>query len=90
MSNCNKCNKQIEDDFIQCSECGNYCVDCAESEEGWIITMHPHHNRDLCPRCAHLAKESPIYYGTICRKIWIDGKECLVTTPHGENKACNC
>ena len=91
MNNCNKCSEEIDEDdeFIQCSECGDFCVPCAESEEGWIITMHPHHNRDLCVRCAHLAKEDPVYYGTICREF-VNGKECLVVTPYGEDRVCSC
>ena len=89
MNNCNKCSEEIDEESIQCSECGDFCVPCAESEEGWIITMHPHHNRDLCVRCAHLAKEDPVYYGTICREF-VNGKECLVVTPYGEDRVCGC
>jgi len=87
--NCNKCGTLCEEESIDCSNCGTFCIECAEGEDGWYITMHPHHNRDLCPRCVHIAKEAPEYYGIVCRH-WDGHSECLVLTPYDEKQRCDC
>ena len=48
---CNGCGVAT-DEVVECSECGNYCVDCYEAnDDNWVIRWSGNHCYNYCPMC---------------------------------------